>query len=78
MYVTDYYKKKLHSSCEIEDFVETHLCKLCDTHDRAYYWMCVIIKDIDRRLPVELQCRLYQGQQGDVNESVRGNYRTRF
>ena len=24
-----YYKNKLHSSCEIEDFVETHLCKLC-------------------------------------------------
>ena len=22
-------KVKIHSSCEIEDFVETHLCKLC-------------------------------------------------
>ena len=22
-------KMKIHSSCEIEDFVETHLCKLC-------------------------------------------------
>ena len=22
-------KTKIHSSCEIEDFVETHLCKLC-------------------------------------------------
>ena len=22
-------KKNIHSSCEIEDFVETHLCKLC-------------------------------------------------
>ena len=28
--------------------------------------MCVLIKDIRRRLPVELQCSLYQGQQGDV------------
>ena len=24
-----YYKIKIHSSCEIEYFVETHLCKLC-------------------------------------------------
>ena len=24
-----YYKMKIHSSCEIEYFVETHLCKLC-------------------------------------------------
>ena len=24
-------KIKIHSSCEIEYFVETHLCKLCDT-----------------------------------------------
>ena len=23
--------KKIHSSCEIEDFVENHLCKMCDT-----------------------------------------------
>ena len=23
------YKMKIHTSCEIEDFVETHLCKLC-------------------------------------------------
>ena len=22
---------KIHASCEIEDFVETRLCKLCDT-----------------------------------------------
>ena len=30
--------------------------------DRAYYWVCVLIKDIGRRLPLELQCSLYQGQ----------------
>ena len=31
-----YYKKKLHSSsCDIEDFVETHLCKLA---------VCVILR----------------------------------
>ena len=27
------------SSCEIEHFVENHLCNLCVTPDRAYYWV---------------------------------------
>ena len=45
--------------------------------DRAYYGLCVLIKDIGRRLPLQLQCS-YQGQQGDVRQSVRGNYKTRF
>ena len=45
--------------------------------DRAYYGLCVLIKDIGRRLPLQLQCS-YQGQQGDVGQSVRGNYKTRF
>ena len=48
-----------------------------DNSDRAYYGLCVLIKDIGRRLPLELQCS-YQGQQGDVRQSVRGNYKTRF
>ena len=48
-------KIKLHSSCEIEDFVETHLCKYVRYSDRAYYGLCVLIKDIGRRLPLELQ-----------------------
>ena len=39
--------------------------------DRAYYGLCVLIKDIGRRLPLQLQCS-YQGQQGDVRQSVRG------
>ena len=42
---------KIHSSYEIEDFVETHLCKLCVYSDRAYYELCVLMKDIGRRLP---------------------------
>ena len=42
--------------------------------DRAYHGLCVLIKDIGRRLPLELQCS-YQGQQGDVRQSVRGNYK---
>ena len=71
---------KIHSSCEIEDFVETHLCKLvvCDTPiARITSCLCVLIKDIGRRLPLQLQCS-YQGQQGDFSQSVRGNYKTRF
>ena len=39
-------KIRIHSSREIEDFVETHVCKLCVISDRAYYGLCVlIIKD---------------------------------
>ena len=45
--------------------------------DRAYYGLRVLIKDIGRRLPLQLQCS-YRGQQGDVSQSVRGNYKTRF
>ena len=45
--------------------------------DRACYGLGVLIKDIGRRLPLQLQCS-YQGQQGDVGRSVRGNYKTRF
>ena len=32
---------------------------------------------IGRRLALELQCS-YQGQQGDVSQSVRGNYKLVF
>ena len=39
--------------------------------------MCILIKDIGRRLPLQLRCS-YQGQQGDDNQPVRGNYKTRF
>ena len=35
------------------------------------------MKDIGRRLPLELQ-RSYQGQQGDASLSVRGNNKTYF
>ena len=47
---------KIRSSCEMEDFVETHLCKLCVIlRSRVYRWVCVLIKDIGRRLPLEVQ-----------------------
>ena len=69
---------KIHSSCEIEDFVETHLCKLCAIlRSRVLPVVCPHVKDIGRRLPLQLH-RSYQGQQGDVSQSVRGNYKTRF
>ena len=72
-------KIKIHSSCEIEDFVETHLCNLCVIlRSRALRVVCpMIIKYIGRRLPLQLQCS-YQGQQDDFSQSVRGNYKTRF
>ena len=61
-------------------FVETHLCKLCVIlRSRVLRGVCVLIKDVGRRLPLELQqCSLYQGHQDDVSQSVRGNYKTRF
>ena len=68
---------KINSSCDIEDFVETHLCKLCViVRSRVLRDVC-LHKDVGRRLPLQLQCS-YQGQQGDVSQSVRGNYKTRF
>ena len=62
----------------MEYFVETLIFASCAWYsDRAYYGLCVLIKDIGRRPPSQLQCS-YQGQQGDVSQSVRGNYKTRF
>ena len=70
---------EIHSSCEIEYFVKTHLCKVCVIpRSRSLLGVYILFKNIGRRLPLELQCSLYQGQQGDVNQSVRGNYETRF
>ena len=63
-------KLKTHSSCEIEDFVETRILQaVCDT-PIARVTGCVLIKDIGRRLLLELQCSLYQGQQGDALVSL--------
>ena len=68
-------KIQIHSSCEIKDFVETHLCKLCVIlRSRVLRVVC----PIGRRLPLQLQQQCsYQGQQSDVSQSVRGNYKTR-
>ena len=60
-------KIHLHSSCEIEYFVETHLCKLCVIlQSRVLRVVC-----LGRRLPLQLQQCSYQGQQGEVRQSVR-------
>ena len=43
------------SSCEIEDFVETHIFrKLCAIirRSRVLLWVCVLINDIGRPLPL--------------------------
>ena len=54
-------------------------CVILLYSDRAYYGLCVLIKDIGRRVPLELQqCSMYQGQQGDVSQSVRGNNKPVF
>ena len=56
---TDVYyekKKKIHSySCEIEDFGETHLCKLCAKLRSRVTGKVSSIRTIGRRLPFQLQ-----------------------
>ena len=72
-------KLKMHSTCELEEFVELIFGSCVCYSYRAYYWVCVLVKNIGRRLSLEPQCSLlYQGQQGDVHQSVRGNDKTRF
>ena len=70
-------KTKIHSSCEIEDFVETRLCKLWVILQTRVLRVVFLIKDIGRRLPSELQCS-DQVQQGGVSQPVHGNYKSRF
>ena len=46
---------------------------VCDTPmARVTASVCPHYGYIGRRLPLELQCSLCQGQQGDVSQSVRG------
>ena len=52
---------------------------VCDTPIARITRVCILIKDVGRRLPLELQQRsLYQGQQGDGDQSVRENCETRY
>ena len=72
-------KIKIHSGCEMKCFVETPLSlqAVCDTPIARITGCVSSLKDIGRRLPLQRQCS-YQGQQGDVSQSVRRNYKTRF
>ena len=71
-------KIKIHSSCEIEGFVETHLRKLClILRSRVLRVVCPHQGQRSATPVGTTECS-YQGQQGDVSPSVRGNYKTRF
>ena len=71
---------KLHSSCEIDDFVENHIyLQAVGDSPIARTTGCVsLFKIYGQRLPSELPCSLYQSQEGGVGQSVRGNYKTRI
>ena len=46
----------MHSSCEFEDSSKLIFASCVFYSDRAYYCVYVLIKDIGRRLPLELAC----------------------
>ena len=71
--------KEKHSSCEIVGYISSKLIfASCVWYsNRANHGLCVLIKDIGRRLPLQLQCS-HQGQRSGARQSVRGNYKNRF
>ena len=69
-----YYKLKYTpSSCETEGFVETRLCKLSVILRSRVLRVVCPHEGYRSRLPLQPQIS-YQGQQGDVRQSVRVNY----
>ena len=48
-------KNKIHPhSCEIEDFKVLIVASCVQYSDHAYCWVCVLVEDIGRRLPLIL------------------------
>ena len=75
IYFEVYYKKWKYTPAVRSKILSELIFASCVCYsDRAYYGLCVLIEDIGRRLPLQLQCS-YQGQQSDVGQSVRGNYK---
>ena len=63
---------KILYSCDIEEFVETHLCKLCVLlRSRVFLGVCPHSRYRGRRLPLELACT--KVNRVHVNQSVHGN-----
>ena len=73
-------KINIHSSCEIEGFVETHLCKLCVILRSRVLRVVCPHQGYRSATPVRTTAvyHSYQDQRGDVSQSVRGNYDTSF
>ena len=77
--VHDTKKNKIHTPAVRSNILSILTFASCVRYsDRAYYGLCVLIKNTGRRLPLELQLCSYQGQQGDVSQSVRGNHKNHF
>ena len=77
-YLYIYYKKWKYPSAGRSKISSKLIFASCLWYsDRAYYELCVLIRDIGRPLPLQLHDS-YQGQQYDFSQSVRGNYKTRF
>ena len=68
-----YYKQNRTSSCGVERFVETHLCKLCMILRNRE--LRVVCSRLGYRSATPLGT---QGQHIDVSQSVRGNCKTRY
>ena len=73
-----YYKIKLHSSCEMEEFVESHLCRLCVfLRSRVFRGVYVLMKDVTSSTPLSASARANRVMQTSsaLNRSPHGNYK---